>query len=107
MMIRFLKFFIIVFMLFNCNNNPVPKPKNLLDEDTMENILLDLAILQAGNINAPLELKNRNIEPMDFICKKYKIDTLTFNQNNKYYAGNIRKYKHMQKRIIERIDKLK
>ncbi len=78
----------VVFGIFACNENPVKKPKNLLDEETMENILFDVAVLQATKANSPDVLQ------------------ATYHQNNRYYAGDVRKHKHMYKRILARLEEL-
>lgn len=99
--ILFLSFFV---FLAACNNNPVEEPKVKLDEQTMENILYDVAVWQAAKANSPEILKANNIDDKNFIYKKYKIDSTIYRQNNRYYAGNIRKYKHMHKRILTRLE---
>lgn len=93
-------------MLMACSENPVKEPKNLLDEETMENILFDVAVLQSAQANSPQVLQNNNINHKDYIYKKYKIDSVTYHENNKYYAGNVRKFKHLHKRILDRLEKL-
>lgn len=95
-----------VLMLIACSENPVKKPKNLLDEETMENILFDVAVLQAAQANSPQILQSNNINHKEYIYKKYKIDSITFHENNKYYAGDVRKFKHLHKRILDRLNKL-
>ena len=42
-----------IFILMACSENPVKQPKNLLDEATMENILFDVAVMQAALANSP------------------------------------------------------
>lgn len=96
----------VILALFACNDNPVQKPKVLLDEETMENILFDVAVLQATKANSPDILEANNIDSKDFIYKKYKIDSATYHQNNRYYAGDVRKHKHMHKRILQRLELL-
>ena len=96
----------IVLIVFACNKNPVKKPEILLDEETMENILFDVAVLQSTKANSPEILENNNIDTKDFIYKKYKIDSATYHQNNRYYAGEMRKHKHMHKRVLERLEEL-
>ena len=99
-------FFLTVFFgLFACNENPVKRPKILLDEAIMENILYDAAILQAANINAPEILQANKIDAKNYIYKKYKIDSATYHQNNRYYAAEVNNYKHMHKRILARLEK--
>jgi hypothetical protein len=87
-----------------CSNNPVKKPKNLLDEDTVEDILFDYALLQATATTSPEVIMNNNIDIDKFIYKKYKIDSLTWAQNNKYYAGNVNDFKHLHKRVLKRLE---
>ena len=96
----------VVLAIFACSDNPVQKPKVLLDEETMENILFDVAVLQAASANSPEVLQANNIDSKDFIFKKYKIDSATYHQNNRYYAGDVRKHKHMHKRILARLEEL-
>jgi len=95
-----------ILVIFACSENPVKEPKVLLDEETMENILLDVAILQSAKANSPEVLQANNIDSKDFIYKKYKIDSATYHQNNRYYAGNVRKHKHMHKRVLARLEEL-
>ena len=96
-------FFIGLVLVVSCSRNPVPKPDQLLDEETMENIMYDVAVLQGASANAPEQLIEKNINPKDYIYKKYKIDSATFHQNNRYYAADVRNYKFMYKRVLERI----
>ncbi len=96
----------VVFAIFACSDNPVKKPENVLDEETMENILFDVAVLQAAKANSPEVLQTNNIDSKDFIYKKYKIDSATYHQNNRYYAGDVRKHKHMHKRVLARLEEL-
>ena len=96
----------VVLAIFACSENPVKKPKVLLDEETMENILFDVAVLQAAKANSPEVLQANNIDSKDFIYKKYKIDSATYHQNNRYYAGDVRKHKHMYKRVLTRLEGL-
>ncbi|WP_396180652.1 DUF4296 domain-containing protein [Flavobacterium sp.] len=94
----------IFFGFFACNENPVKLPKKLLDEATMENILYDVAILQAAKINAPEILQANKIDAKNYIYKKYKIDSTTYHQNNRYYAAEVDNYKHLHKRILARLE---
>ena len=96
---------VFVFGFFACSENPVKRPKILLDEATMENILYDVAVLQAAKINAPDILQANKIEAKDYIYKKYKIDSTTYHQNNRYYAAEVNNYKHMHNRILARLEK--
>jgi len=93
-----------VILLFSCTSNPVSKPKNLLDEDTMVAIMYDVAVLQAASANAPDQLHQKGIDAKNFIYKKYKIDSATYHQNSRYYAGDVKHYKKMYKKVLERLE---
>jgi len=94
----------IIISLFSCNDNPVQVPEKLLDEDVMVDILYDIALLQAADGYVPEKLASNNIKTNSFIYEKYKIDSLTYYQNHKYYAADIVLYKKMYKKVIDRIE---
>lgn len=99
--------FILFFALFvvSCSKNPVPKPDNLLDEETMINILYDISLLQAIDGSMPNKLKEQDIKMDQYIFEKYKIDSTTYRQNQLYYAGDARKYKKIYDKVLERLEK--
>lgn len=99
-----LLFLFVSLLLFSCSKNPAPKPDNLLDEDVMVNIIFDIAILQAADGNMPYKLAEANINANQYVFKKYKIDSITYSQNQRYYASDSRKYKKIYKKVIERLD---
>jgi len=102
----FLGIFTVVFII-SCSKNPAPKPDNLLDDEVMTNILFDIAILQAADGTMTYRLSENNIKVNSFIYEKYKIDSATYYQNQKYYAADIRKYKKIYQEVITRLDEIK
>lgn len=99
--------FILFFALFvvSCSKNPVPKPDNLLEEETMINILYDISLLQAIDGSMPNKLMDQDIKMDQYIFEKYKIDSTTYRQNQLYYAGDARKYKKIYDKVLERLEK--
>ena len=102
----------IVFLFFSllvlsCSKNPVPKPDNLLDEEVMVDIIFDISVLQATDGSMPNKLFENNIKMDQYIFEKYKIDSLTYRQNQNYYAADTRKYKKIYKKVIERLEEEK
>ena len=85
----------------------MPKPDRLLDQETMTDIVFDLAVLQAADGIFSDKLVQNNINSNTFIYKKYKIDSLTYYQNQRYYAADIVLYKQMHQEVLDRLDKLK
>lgn len=97
---------VVILFLASCNDNPIKKPKNFLDKETMEAVLFDIYILQATTSFAPNKLVENNIKTNEFILKKYKIDSITWTQNQLYYAASIKDYEKMNKNILSKIEKL-
>ena len=96
--------FVSLFVL-SCSKNPVPKPDNLLDEEVMVNIIYDISILQATDGSMSYKLSDHNIKMNQYIFEKYKIDSITYRENQRYYAADARKYKKIYKKVIERFEK--
>ena len=100
-------FFIGALLLFSCQQNAIDKPDNLIDEDTMEDIIYDLAVLEAIKQNNPSSLENKNITASTYVYDKYDIDSLQFVNSNHYYASDVHNYLKMYQRIEERLGKEK
>lgn len=98
----------ILFLIFSvfasCQKSAIEKPDKLIEEDVMVNIIYDLAILEAIKSQNLTPLETHSINPNDYIYKKYKIDSLQFAKNDKYYASNIKKYKSIYDRVNKRME---
>lgn len=101
---RQLFFLFFALVVVSCSKNPVPKPDNLLDEETMINVLYDISLLQAIDGSMPNKLIEKDIKMDQYIFEKYKIDSTTYRQNQLYYAGDARKYKKIYKKVLERLE---
>jgi hypothetical protein len=101
--------FLISIVLFNAcgKKSDIPKPDKLIEKEVMENILYDLALLQAIKNYQPQKLKEHSIDHKTYIYQKYKIDSLQFAQNNKYYAADMEEYRLMFQNVSDRIKKEK
>lgn len=91
----------VLVLLIGCNNAAVEKPDKLIDEETMGNILYDLSILEAIKTKNPGMTGSSTSE---YIYKKYKIDSVQFAQNNRYYASEIAKYKAIYDKVNARLE---
>lgn len=92
--------FSIFFLVASCGNSVVPKPNKLIDDDVMVNILYDLALFDAIRNNNSSE---NGYTRDQYVFKKYKIDSLQFAQNNRYYSANVAKYKRMYNKVNQRL----
>ena len=100
-------FFIGVLILFSCQQSAVDKPDNLIDEDTMEDIIYDLAVVEAIRTNNPSSLEKKDLTASSYVYDKYDIDSLQFVSSNHYYASDVHNYLKMYQRIEERLGKEK
>jgi Domain of unknown function (DUF4296) len=98
---------LLILALGSCSEKAIEKPKNLIEKATMENILYDLALLQAIKGHDYKILPNNNVDPKKYIFQKYKIDSTQFAQSNQYYSSEIEEYKKMYDRIIEKAEEEK
>jgi hypothetical protein len=88
-----LLFTILILGVVSCKDEIIPKPKNLIPKEKMEDIIYDLAILEAARTqNSSVQ---NYIKPTEFIINKYKVDSLTFAKSTQYYASDIKEYKKM------------
>lgn len=101
---KYLFFLVGIFFLVSCSNNPTPKPDNLLDEEIMVDIIFDISILQSADGAYTYKLAEANIEIDQYLFDKYKIDSTTYSQNQRYYASDPKKYKKIYKKVIEKLE---
>ncbi len=96
-----LLFTTLIFVTTSCKEESIPKPKNLIEKDKMEDIIYDLAILEAARTqNSSVQ---NYVKPTEFIKNKYKIDSLTFAKSTQYYASDIKEYKKMYDAVKDRL----
>lgn len=91
------------FVLFSCGNKELEKPEKLIDQETMEKIIYDLAMLQAIKGHDATLLPKNSINPKTYIYQKYKVDSTQFAQSNAYYSSDITLYKTMFDNVIEKM----
>ena len=92
-----------VMILFSCQNSAIEKPEKPIDEDVMVDILYDLSLMEAIKSQNILNSDN-TINSSQYIYKKYKIDSIQFVQNNKFYASNVDNYKKMFDKVKGRLE---
>ena len=98
-----MKKFLILFSAFicivSCKGDGVDKPEKLLSESQMIDILYDISLLQAMNTATPGTLQENDIVVSEYIYGKYDIDSLTFMQNQRYYASKLEQYQKINERV--------
>ncbi|WP_299530870.1 DUF4296 domain-containing protein [Ulvibacterium sp.] len=100
-------FFGLIGLLVACGEQLMEKPKDLIPKDQMVAILKDLAVINAAkNTNISI-LKEHNIEPTDYIFKKYNIDSARFVQSDTYYASLPSEYEAIYEEVEANLEKEK
>jgi len=88
----FLYSFVLIFFV-GCNGIDKPKkPDNLITKEKMSNIMYDLYILNAAKGVNKKVLELNGIMPLEYVYKKYDIDSLQFAESNTYYAYDTKTY---------------
>lgn len=97
-------FVLAIFLLIaSCNTSPVEKPEHLLSEDEMVDVLYDISILQATQNFKALILVKNDINVNSYIFEKYKIDSLVYQENHKYYASKPKLYQKITDEVLNRL----
>jgi len=99
----FFPFLAIFILITSCNDAVVKKPENLIAEDKMVDIIYDLSLLDAIKAQGTTTQKSYPTAS-EFLKKKYNVDSITFANNSKYYASDIKNYKKMYDRVKDRLN---
>lgn len=98
---------LLCFVIIACNSHQPKKPDHLISKATMEALLYDLYVLNAAkNVNKKL-LETNGLLTDAYILDKYKIDSLQFAENNRYYAFNTADYTEIIDNVKARLEKEK
>ena len=107
-MIKQLKYFLLLLLIFSCKSNNVNKPKkpdNLISKNKMIEVIYDISLINsAKGINKKL-IENEGIVPEEYIYKKHNIDSLQFVLSNEYYAYNLKTYEDIYDGVKLKLEK--
>ncbi|MEP6262160.1 MAG: DUF4296 domain-containing protein [Gillisia sp.] len=94
-------------LLYSCQDiEKVEKPKNLIPEQKMAEVLTDLSLLNsAKNYNRKF-LEETGLKPDEYLYTKYSIDSARLSQSTRYYAANQPKLEAIYKRVKSNLEKL-
>lgn len=100
--------FIISLLSISCQNIEMPeKPDNLIDRNTMVEILVDTYLSNAVRSKNFQEVKDENIRLEKYIYKKYAIDSLQFVQSNAYYTADMDGYLKLLNEVEQKLNNMK
>lgn len=93
---------LVVLLLASCQTvDHAPKPKNLIPEDTMVELLVDLGKINALiSINAK-QYELRDVDAQQLVFDKYNIDSIQLVESARYYAEHFRINQNIYNRVNE------
>jgi len=94
-------------LLVSCAEKVVEEPENLIPKEKMTEILHDLAILNAAKSGASRKFKDSGIDVMEFLYKKYGIDSTQFSESDLYYASIPLEYQSIYENVEKRLGRKK
>ncbi len=93
-------FFLITLAVSSCQDLDKPvKPKNLISEDKMVEILTDIAFVKAAKGSYKKVFDSEKINPEAYILEKHGIDSLVFAENNSWYTNQLDEYHEIFKNV--------
>lgn len=101
---KILTFSLLILLLLGCTKEKTQKPANLIPEDKMVEILYDINLLQALRNTNYSVYTQENINPEEYIYKKYSIDSLQFAESNQYYITDVDNYEKLLDKVIAKIN---
>ncbi|NAS31309.1 DUF4296 domain-containing protein [Flavobacteriaceae bacterium R38] len=94
---------VVVISFSSCKKDEYEKPENLIDEDTMSDILYEIAVFYAAKSLNNKKIKEERFDPKTFIYEQFGVDSAQFANSSVYYASksnvNIRIYKRVEDRL--------
>ncbi|MBU2950743.1 DUF4296 domain-containing protein [Tamlana agarivorans] len=97
----------ILLSVLACNKfNGPEKPKNLIPEDKMIDILIDSKLLTSANSANKRVMRDSNLNINSYVYKKYNIDSIQFAESNAYYAFHVEIYDAIYDKAIDSLERL-
>lgn len=92
-------------LLINCQDSNIPKkPDNLISKNQMSEILHDVYLLNAARGINKKAMEKYGILPLEYIYKKYKIDSLQFALSNDYYSYDAKTYESIIENVKQKLE---
>ena len=94
-------------LLASCQDvEKTPKPKDLISQDKMVEVLTEIALLNGARTYNKRMLAEKGIDPYEYLEEKYQVDSARFVRSNNYYSANYKIYSKIYARVKERLELL-
>ena len=98
---------LLFFVLISCQGvERTPKPDDLIAEDDMVDVLVDISLLHGARSYNKKLLKEKGIQPYNYLWEKYKIDSTRFLKSNNYYANHPKQYEKIYEQVKVKLESL-
>lgn len=88
------------FAFLGCQNIDYPeKPKDLIPEDKMVEIMTDIQLFHTAKSYNRMPLQRSGLSPYTYIYEKHNVDSLQFVTSNTYYGSNLQTYGTLYSRV--------
>lgn len=103
---KFTSILLLLFFVFSCTSNTIyKKPKDLIAESLMVDLIVDMQIAN-GARNIKTKEGTRMKEYMPLVYEKYGIDSARFARSNFYYSTKIDDYSKLLRKVQEKLEKI-
>ena len=99
--------FILLLILYCKDQTLTYKPKNLIDELTMENIIYEAIMMDVMSTFKPKNKKFIGIVGSPYLLLKYNIDSLQLVSSNEYYIKNPKIMGKIYSNVLRRMERSK
>ena len=99
--------FFLLFVLSCQDLTSTNVPRNLIDEEKMENIIYDATTMDVMSTFIPKNQSFVDIMGSPYIFLKYQIDSLQLAESQEYYSKNPKIMSKIYKKVLRRMEKSK
>ena len=99
--------FILLLILYCKDQTLTYKPKNLIDELTMENIIYEAIMMDVMSTFKPKNKKFIGIIGSPYLFIKYNIDSIQLVRSNEYYTKNPKVMSKIYIKVLRRMERSK
>jgi hypothetical protein len=91
-----------------CQNIQYPeRPKDLIPEDKMVEVLIDVHLFNAAKSVNRLPLQQTGMTPHQFIYEKHDIDSIQYEKSNAFYGAHLNRYERIHSRVKDFLENKK
>ena len=99
--------FFLLFVLSCQDLTSTSVPRNLIDEEKMENIIYDATTMDVMSTFVPKNQSFIDILGSPYLFLKYEIDSLQLTESQEYYSKNPKVMSKIYRKVLRRMEKSK